>query len=181
MAWLHFTSEIDLTGIGTVVLAVATAVLAGRTAAAVRQGNTEIERANRPVLVPIVDRTREFIPRGSAGFPLEPTPDSGSDRYYVPVSNIGMGPALRVTSTLSFGDQHGKPSTHGIDTTCNVNVAGISHTSLFTVLVFPSKPSAHTGFALMVEYEDVAGKKWRTIARYDSTDRIYQDVSIVEL
>jgi hypothetical protein len=26
MAWLHFTNEIDLTGAGTVVLAVATAV-----------------------------------------------------------------------------------------------------------------------------------------------------------
>jgi len=178
VASLHFTNEVDLTGLATLALALATAALASWTAVAVRQGKTQIERTSRPVLVPVVDRARSFVPWGSAGFPLEPTPDPRGVRYYVPVCNVGMGPALQVTGTLSFGDRHGNPSTHGIETTCNVKAAGIAHNEPFAILVFPSKPATATGLALTVEYEDVAGRRWSTIARYDLDDRAYHDVTI---
>jgi hypothetical protein len=49
---VHITDEIDLTGIATVILALATAGLAWWTRRAVNQGGTEVERAHRPVLVP---------------------------------------------------------------------------------------------------------------------------------
>jgi hypothetical protein len=180
LASLHFTTEIDLTGVATLVLAVATAGLAWWTAIAVRQGNTAIERANRPVLVPTVDRTQSFRPWASTGgYPLEPTPNPGDEaRYYVPVSNVGMGPALRVTGALRFGDRCGV-ATEGIETA--ISTAGIAHTEPFAVLVFPCKPSTAAGFMLSVAYEDVAGKKWRTVGRYALEDRAYHDVTIVEL
>jgi len=179
LGW-EFVDTFDLVGVGTVVLALGTLLLAWWTRSAVRQGNVELERAHRPVLVPLIDVADKLEPRfsrGAATAANRPEPD----RLYLPVRNIGMGPALRVVVTVEFGDDEGRPSTHGIESCCEVTEAGISHLAPSAVLVIKNPPlTKMTGFSATLDYEDVAGTGWRTTTRYSTTTKAFHDLDITE-
>jgi hypothetical protein len=189
---LRVTDEIDLTGIATVVLALATAGLAWWTRRAVDQSATEVERAHRPVLVPIID-TLQRIPmpgnqrytdtQGAIRDALELAPQyvASWDALLVPVRNVGMGPALHVKASVEMRDAGGAPSASAIDSTFQTRVAALGHAERFEVVRFlvPTY-SGLTGFELRVSYEDVAGKRWQTTALYSHDDREYVNVKVTE-
>jgi hypothetical protein len=180
---LHFSHEVDVTGMATVLLALTTAYLARRTGDSVRLGNAELERASRPVLVPHVDRAAVLeVPYTGLRSSEPPVAPAHVGRaLWVPVSNVGTGPALQVRATVSFGDIDGQPSTHGIDTRCHAAAAAISNALAYAVLVFPEAPAeGKTGFTMQIEYEDVAGKRWWTEARYSESSKLFHDVAIRE-
>jgi hypothetical protein len=115
---LVFTEEVDPTALATFALAVATlatVVLALRslsyTKRALAQADDqvdlsrrEVEEAHRPVLVPVVDATRKLRPD---------RPDSPSTSPYVlsrgilwvPIENIGSGPALSIEISVALSDE----------------------------------------------------------------------------
>jgi hypothetical protein len=178
---LTFTSEIDLTGIATVVLALATAWLAKATHESVDQSSIEVERAHRPVLVPIVDRSQSFRTWGGYDSPL--TPRLRSRRLHVPIRNVGMGPALYVEATAEFGDRQGFPSSSGIYSLTGVRpTPGISADTPWVIVEIPNTTvSEMTGFVLRLTYGDVAGKQWETTARYSLDADVFEDVRIAAL
>jgi hypothetical protein len=177
LAGFHVTDEIDLTGIATVVLALATAGLAWWTRRAVEQGRTEVERAHRPVLVPVTERSQLFTAWGEGTVPLMPTYNSGN--FHLPIRNVGMGPALDMKAEITFGDSEGKPSTHGIESTAHAEAAGISHETPWTILTFRPVPiSGPTGFSVTLTYSDVADMRWSTTARYSQDAQSYPDMTI---
>lgn len=147
---LHFTDEIDLTGIATALLALATAGLALWTRRAVNQGTTEVERAHRPVLMPIIDTLQDFpdwAPRGSTvlqdvHLSLAPQYIGLHDAFYVPIRNVGMGPALHVKATVELGDSTGHSSASGIESTMRSTWQRWRTESPSTCSAFSSRPSA---------------------------------------
>lgn len=176
----EFVNEIDATGIGTVVLAAATAGLAFWTRKAVGQGNDELERAHRPVLIALADAKdkglRPQVLRGTG-----PTEEPDPSKFLLPLRNIGMGPALHVTAIVEFGDSEGRRSTHGIDTRCGVAEEAISHLAPFAILVVTDAPvNRLTGFTVALDYEDIAGNQWKTAARYATSDDRFHDVKITK-
>ncbi len=178
---LEFVNEIDATGIGTVVLAAATAGLAFWTHKAVSQGNDEIERAHRPVLIPLADAGDKGLRPRVSGGGATPAQKPEPNRFRLPVRNIGMGPELHVTASVEFGDSEGSRSTHGIDTRCSVAEEAIPHLAPFAVLVITDPPvSSLTGFTVALDYEDIAGNQWMTAARYSTSDDRFHDVKITK-
>ncbi len=178
LAAIHVADEIDLTGIATAVLALATAGLALWTRRAVNQSGTEIERAHRPVLVPKIDAAQNFQPWGSGAVPLAPAMDHRT--LFVPIRNVGSGPALKVGAHVAFGDAEGQPSTSGIEATAETELAGISHNEPWVVLSFRQTPvDQMIGFVLTLTYEDVAGQAWNSVARYSQATQTFPDIKIL--
>jgi len=178
LATIHITDEIGLTGIATAGLAGATMVLAWWTRRAVKQSGTEIERAQRPVLVPKIDASQRFMP-WSVGGALALAPTLHDRTLFVPVRNVGMGPALRVRAHVAFGDVEGKASTSGIEATTQLDLAGISHDEPWVILSFRQTPVKEViGFVLTLTYEDVAGQMWTSTARYSQVSETFPVVEI---
>lgn len=170
-AAFHVSNQIDATGIATFVLALATAALAWWTRREVTQSATEVERGHRPVLVPVIDYSQHYSIRQDRTVYLAPMLDEGiaARPLHLPVRNVGMGPALRVSANVLFGERGS--SVRGM---ANAHVAGISHTAPWALLTFRDTPDGDpVGFQLLLEYEDVAGKRWRTDARYDLDRAVY--------
>lgn len=177
LAAIRVTDEIDLTGIATVILAGATAGLAWWTRQAVTQGRTEIERAHRPVLVPKIDRAQSFTPWATmGGFPLAPAFEDST--LHVPVRNVGMGPALYVRAHVEFGDVEGHRSA-APEAISELELAGVSHLEPWVILSFRrTGVSGLIGFVLTLSYEDVAGQRSTTRARYSHQSQSFPEVKI---
>jgi hypothetical protein len=151
---LQFDGNVDATGIATVLLALATFGLAVYTRRAVRQGATELEQSQRPVLVPFA--AGDVRPR------FEPILTEGvrrRARLRLPVANVGVGPAMAVRGNVEFGDVRGEPTAapyvaaHAERTAIG---AGQDAFLEFENLGLGKLMS----FAFNIEFADVSGKPW---------------------
>jgi uncharacterized membrane-anchored protein YhcB (DUF1043 family) len=128
MLALEFIDTFDLTAIGTLALAVATFVSLYFARRALKQAQQqitlgqeqleqtqreielsrrEVEEAHRPVVVPIADSTARMDVH-LAKAPLEKQPQLlERGHLFVPVRNIGAGPALNVEVSIAFLDDAG--------------------------------------------------------------------------
>jgi hypothetical protein len=166
---IELSDEVDPTALATVVLALATLVALWFTRRALKQtqqgidlSRREVEEAHRPVLVPVVDQTREMSLPAATSDRLPAMPTVPGNRFLVPVENIGSGPALGVEATLTL-DSDTLPEAHRKGHTIDVPGIGINN---LTSLEFPLAGAVLAPFALRLGYRDVAGKKWETTARY---------------
>jgi hypothetical protein len=185
---IEFKDDVDATGVATlllalvtVALAVATIKLATWTKQAVANEAVAVERSHRPVLVPKIDRTHTFWSAyADSNPPLEPHL-LGNGTFYLPVRNVGMGPALDVVAEVTFGDQYGNPSAHGIASGAQARATGISHDEPWFVIEFAQVPvTDDIGFQVALTYRDVAGKGWITTGRYNHTENRFEDVVVAE-
>ncbi len=75
----------------------------------------------------------------------------------VPIENIGSGPALNIEASLEVLSEAEEPS----GTPARARVSGLG-VAKFEPLIFPYGITTVLPFALTVEYDDVAGKGWKT-------------------
>lgn len=177
-----------LVGLGTGALAVFTALLAYATwpmaQSADRQAaltRTQVERAHRPVLVPIQMSADEVrfrggtIPVGGGPHIVEnPTDRPDLPRYsaaFLPIVNVGMGPALSVR-----GEFNG-PRGSGSVRFPNEGVAAGAR----AVVAFETWTGESLGYtgddvsvSALVEYDDVAGRAYRTRVTFDVGSNAYR-------
>ncbi|MHB8240667.1 MAG: hypothetical protein ACYDHN_01630 [Solirubrobacteraceae bacterium] len=170
-----FNGTWDWTAIGTLALAGVTlaAVIVGavslwQTRQAIALSRKEVEEAHRPVVVPIADSTAKMDVH-IAKTPLEKTPQLlKGGRLFVPVRNIGAGPALNVEVSIALLDDAGaagaRPGqTHG-------RSAGLGPDRTIPLLIvlhgWGNGDEPASSFALFIDYDVVAGKSWRTNAIY---------------
>jgi hypothetical protein len=172
-----FNDTWDWTAIGTLALAVVTLAAVIVAAVALRQtkgeieiSRREVEEAHRPVIVPLADRT-SFMNLGADGASLERCPQlRPSGRLFVPVRNIGPGPALNIEVSVGLLDDAGDPTTAAPGGTPG-RLAGLGELRSKPVLIElhgwgNSSNGDMPSFSLTVDYDDVAGKSWRTSCIY---------------
>lgn len=173
---LHFTNTVDPAALVTFVLAVVAIIGLLLTRRSLNQtqeeiglSRREVEEAHRPVVIPIIgkmpmdlgsDGQREMIPQAL---------DDG--RLVVPVENIGSGPALNVECSLQLLDVQPErvPAVRA-------RIAGLAAGDLEPFVVDSYGIPVALDFALTVEYDDVAGKSWKTSCRY--VNKGYETVNI---
>jgi hypothetical protein len=175
---LELTDDVDPTAIATVLLALVTLASVLLTMRSLRQtheevelSRREVEEAHRPVVVPVIDATRKLRPERSDSPPVGPHIMSNGV-LWVPIENIGAGPALDVEVSLELpGVVEGQPVVSGAAT-------GLGVDRVLAVEVRSDHLTRVSDFAIVVTYGDVAGKRWRTDAGYVASDRRYDDISI---
>jgi hypothetical protein len=180
-----FHNIFDWTAVGTLALAIVTGISLAFGWGSLRQNQEEIalsrrevEEAHRPVVVPVADR-RRMDPAGPGVTPGDAFPrvyEAG--RLLVPIENIGSGPALRIEATVRLLDEAGDPSLAPSGPVTPAYVAGLGQS-----MVLPLDIAAHgwqigVCFELTLLYEDVAGKRWRTVGSYIDGRMRYEKVSI---
>jgi hypothetical protein len=163
---LHFDGNVDATGLATVLLAIATFGLALYTRRAVRQGARELEQSQRPVLLPVVDGISE-------------TPEAQDERFFLPVINVGLGPAMDIHANLEFGDVRGQPTDAPQIAAWATRTAVGAATQTYLTFDNVALTSA-IGFAFNIEFSDVSGKQWFSRGFYSEAEHEYRDVEIVE-
>jgi hypothetical protein len=180
---LRFDGTVDLTAIGTLLLAFATFVSVLVAFIALRRAQElsreEIEHAHRPVLVPIVDHQRmDLGPLGSA----ERRPKlAGGGLLIIPVENIGAGPALHLEASVAPLDSTGRASPTVSERHAANRIAGVAKGSFVALEIVVPGWTAGTGFALEVTYEDVAAARWRTQAQWKADGFRWDAVEIEQL
>jgi hypothetical protein len=128
----------------------------------------EVEEAHRPVIIP-VDRTTR-MDFGTAT--LEAIPQILNDgRLIVPIENIGSGPALNLACSIQLLGVEPAPAP-----TVQARLAGLGVGQLQCFVVGSYGVQVVLDLALTVEYDDVAGKSWKTSSRY--VNKRYEDVAI---
>jgi hypothetical protein len=191
---LEFSDTVDLTAIGTLALAVVTAIalVVGwltlrQTKREIALSREEVEEAHRPVVVPIVVADPPDVTWVSAGlrtgphtFPIRPCVFEAGV-LILPVKNIGSGPALRLEAWVRRLDEMGnlwrepfEPQTPGM-------VAGLGKDQVIHIEIHTRGWEERWKFELTLVYEDVAGKGWVTVGRYIAERRRYMGVSIEAL
>ncbi len=194
---LRFNEEFDLTAIGTLSLAAATvlSLLVARrslkqTQAQIELGQQqlaetqeeialsrrEVEEANRPVVVPVTGRQHVTLTSGKK-LPAGPyVPEPGL--LVVPVMNIGLGPALYLESTIDGLDATGGWSGASSDPRPLGAVAGIGVSGVMRLETVIHDLIDVPDFRLTLIYDDVAGRGWRTVARWIADRGQYEDLTI---
>jgi hypothetical protein len=179
---------LPLVELGTLALAVFTAVLAYATwrlaQAADRQltlARTQVERAHRPVLVPLqvsgeaVSFRGGIIPAGSGPHITEnPADREDLPRYsaaFLPVLNVGMGPALNVRG--QFNGPRGSGSVR-------FPIEGVA-VGARTAVAFETWTGESLGYtgndrevSAVLEYDDVASRTYRTRVTFDVGSNAYR-------
>ncbi|HEV2944278.1 MAG TPA: hypothetical protein VGX26_04100 [Solirubrobacteraceae bacterium] len=191
-----FDGTWDWTAIGTLALAAATFVSLyfarrslGQTQKQIKLGQaqleqtqreielsrSEVEEAHRPVLVPVVDST-SYMDLGADGAGRERRPQlEPGGHLFVPVENIGSGPALNVEASVSGTSV---PEEARTEHQTSARVAGLGEGRFLALLVeLPFWKELWT-FTLTIEYSDVAGKGWRTNALFLRDTGRYDAVTI---
>jgi hypothetical protein len=194
---LRFNDELNLTAIGTLTLASVTllSLLFARMSlkqaqAQIRQGQSQLEQtqeeiafsrrgvdeAHRPVVVPVTGGQHVTLTSGKK-LPAGPyVPEAGL--LVVPIMNIGLGPALYLESTIEeldsaneWSDAWGGPQPLGGVT--GIGVSGVIRLeiAIHDVIEIPD-------FTLTLTYDDLAGKGWRTVARWVAEYGRYDDLTI---
>jgi hypothetical protein len=188
---LVFTEEVDPTALATFALAVATlltVLLTTRSLSYTKRALTqagdqvdlsrrEVEEAHRPVLVPVVDATRKLRPD---------RPDSPSTGPYVfsqgvlwvPIENIGSGPALSIELTIALPAE--APVSAVGDEGVTGAIAGLGADHRLPVEIRTGGLTTLADFGLTIFYRDVAGKRWKTTATFLANDRRFADISVRE-
>jgi hypothetical protein len=191
-----FNGTWDWTAIGTLALATATFVslfFARRTLGQMQQqiklgqeqlvqtqaeialSRREVEEAHRPVLVPVVDST-SYMDLGADGANRERCPQlEPGGHLFVPIENIGSGPALNVEASVSGvsipDDAHTEHQT-------SARTAGLGHGHFRALLIELPFWKELWSFTLCVEYSDVAGKGWCTVVQFLRETGRYDAVTI---
>jgi len=177
---IEISDDVDPTALATVALAILNVAILWFTRGALKQtreeiglSRQEVEEAHRPVLVPVLDNTRQMtLPDGRIG-PAEPT--APGNRIFVPVENIGSGPALGVEMGLTYRADTIAEAHRGEHKMMAPGV-GIGH---LASLELPLVAAPRGPFDLRLSYRDVAGKRWVTTARFEvGMANRYEDVSI---
>lgn len=146
---LSWKGDLDWVAVFTIALAGATVWLAWTTRALARETKQEVEHSQRPVIAPTA-----LVGHDPAN-KIEANPAPGRSR--VTVKNVGVGPALNIDLLV---DEDGQPAPP--DTTARVPALGAGVERREEV-AFPT-----TGeLRLHVVYDDVAGKRYLTRARWD--------------
>lgn len=164
---IELSDDLDPTGLATAVLALVTVISVLLTRRALKQtqdeidlSRREVEEAHRPVLVPVVDATRQFtLPSGDT---VTMTPQAVGNRLLIPVENIGSGPALNISMTLEFPSEANRVMRRGLHTMTTPGI-GIGRV---VFLELPLVGAAVSPFTLGLRYRDVADKEWITGGRY---------------
>jgi hypothetical protein len=142
----------------------------------------EVEEAHRPVIVPLADRTA-FMDLGADGAGLEKTPQlRPSGRLFIPLRNIGSGPALNVEASIGLLDQVSDPASAAPGQTPG-RLAGLGKLRSTPVLIElhgwgGSTNGEMPSFSLILDYDDVAGKSWRTACIYVAPTGRYEGMTI---
>jgi hypothetical protein len=173
----------DWTAIGTLALALVTAIALvigwltlRQTKREIALSRREVEEAHRPVLVPVLDRTRA-ITLEPGGTPNPAEPIVPGNRIFVPVENIGSGPALEVEMGLTLDGHNVPDGLKGHEGTMDAPGIGVGH---LTTLELPMAGAVIAPFDLRLSYRDVAGKPWVTRARFEiGMASRYENLSIV--
>ena len=188
---LTFNPQVDLTGLATIALAiftfaltVVTLILVLATRRTVADTRTEIglhrqevEEGHRPILIPVIDRTQTFMPVGAPEHTLMPVFDL--NRIFVPIRNIGPGPALSARIRLDFASVAANEESTLATMDLKSGLAGVgSGETRIPSFKAPSGLSQLPGFHLSVEYNDVSGKPWQTRVPYDADDESFPSPKI---
>jgi hypothetical protein len=194
---LKFNDELDLTAIGTLLLAAATFLSLffvrrslKQTQAQIKLGQlqlaqtqeeigfsrTEVEAAHRPVVLPVAGG-QHFTLASGEDFPAGPRmPEPGL--LVVPIMNIGLGPALCLESTIEgLNSAGGRPGAWS-DRQALGEVTGIGVSEVISLEITTRDLSDVPGFTLTITYDDVAGKRWRTVAGWIADHGRYEGLAI---
>lgn len=164
---LTFTGNVDPTALATFVLAGLTlaAVIVGgkaltKTQSAIDLSRREVEEAHRPVVVPLVDGLH-----------------ADGDWLFVPIKNIGLGPALDVEVGATLRDDAGN-YTEAAGPERIGAVAGLGVSDVRPIEIRIPHLGAMPNFDVRVMYSDVAEKPWVTTAKYLRADGRYTGLRI---
>ena len=194
---LKFNDELDLTAIGTLLLAAATFLslffvrrslkqtqtqikLGQRQLAQTQEeigfSRTEVEAAHRPVVVPVAGG-QHFTLGSGEDLPAGPyVPETGL--LVVPIMNIGLGPALCLGSTIVGLNSGNGRSGAWSDRQPLGEVTGIGVSEVIDLEIAIHDLSDVPGFKLTLTYDDVAGKGWLTVARWIADHGRYEGLAI---
>jgi hypothetical protein len=162
-------------GYGDVAVAAGTLILAVFTFASVllgwkvmRQTQAEVAAQQRPVLIPAVDQTREIIINGLGARKAVPVAVAEQSSIYVPIKNIGVGPALDVRLILVGRNPDGSYSDEWGDRTYQGYVYAIGARDLAAARVHVDDPNVSyaPSFDVSILYKDLAGNSWMTEGKY---------------
>jgi hypothetical protein len=143
---------------------------------------TEVEEAHRPVLIPtVIPRLPSLRTRHIPGQepPTHPERPSVTEPGVlgVQVHNIGSGPALHVEASVERLDEQGnlygganEPQTLG-------EVTGIGKDQAVSIEIRYHGWEDRWNFRLKLAYEDVAGKRWATVASYIAERQRYEGIA----
>lgn len=172
---LEFTDTVDPATLATAVLAAVAIVGLFLTRRSLTQTQSEIdlsrrevEDAHRPVVAPVAT-ARPGVVSIDASSPLV---------LAVPVVNVGMGPAMRIEASAKLLDAEGNPSLAPTGEQTPALVAGLGAGDTTTLTIKPSHWTTGVSFELTVTYEDVAGKRWRTVGRWVNDRERYEGFTV---
>jgi hypothetical protein len=183
---LELSDNVDPTALATVALAILTLAVVVVGIRALRQTRNEIdlsrqevEEAQRPVVVRVIDKTTVMQIWGESPLPMSPY-FAGGGLLYVPLRNIGSGPALDVEVSLIHRNDAGRFSELSGDTKYNGRrVAGLGVSDVAPIEIRIGKLDGLPSFDVRVVYRDVARKRWVTTAKYLAPDGgRYDELSI---
>ena len=170
MLALEFTDTVDPAALATVVVALVAIVGLFFTRRALAQTQSEIdlsrrevEEAHRPVMVPTSFARPVVVTTGVLA---------------VPVSNVGMGPALHIVASAKLLDSDGKPSAAGSGEQRPAMIAGLGAGEQTTLEIKPSRWTTGVSFELTVVYSDLAGKQWGTVGRWVNDRERYEGLTV---
>ncbi len=176
-----FNGTWDWTAVGTLALAAVTSVSLAFGWRSLRQGQREVEEAHRPVLVPFQKSAEGVTFRGgligAGGGPQ--ISENAADRQdlppysaaFLPVENVGMGPALTIrgqftgprgSGTVRFPTEAIAVGARGVVAFENWDGESLSFTG------------NDSSVSAVVEYDDVAGRTYRTNVVFDIGHNAYR-------
>jgi hypothetical protein len=174
MLALSTTGALELTAYATLGLAGVTGVLAWLTRRSLLQTSEEIglsrrevEEARRPVVIPFVNEPDQHVPR------IE------GDRLWLPVQNIGSGPALRVEASVRFLTGTDEITRKLQPLRLAGSAVGIAVAQMAWLGNGDHIAVGHDrDFEVWITFEDVAGKRWVTFSRWSAKERRYADSTL---
>lgn len=141
----------------------------------------EVEEAHRPVLVPYQKAGQGVVFRGGvigsgAGPEASENPTDRPDMprhsvAFLPVENVGMGPALNIRG--EFTGPHGTGTTHFPTEAIAIGARGVVAFETWTgeSLVYTGNDSS---VSAVIDYDDVAGRTYRTTIVFDVGSNAYR-------
>jgi hypothetical protein len=96
------------------------------------------------------------------------------DVLTVPLENIGAGPALNVEMSIRLLDVEDRPSAPQKTLAA---MAGLGKDELVPLQIHAPYLKEHSNFELTITYDDVAGKGWLTVGRWNVDEGRYTDLT----
>jgi hypothetical protein len=155
---IHWSGDLDWVGVFTIALAAATVWLARATRALARETKQELEHSQRPVVAPTA------LVGHDPNNKIEGNPPDGHSR--VTVKNVGVGPALNISINM-------EPLEGADERAAKARVSALG-AGVERRVVVRRQPT--DDFCLELRYEDVAGKRYLTEARWSPTEEHWIEV-----